>query len=168
MINYSFFFILDFNISRTSSYEDIFHASKVEYETPLKNSGYKNIDFKYDLENKNNNRQNTQRNITWFNLPFSQAVSTNVAKRFLDLLDKHSLPNNQLHKILNRNTVNISYSYTPNVSSIIKSHNKKLINAENKQLTDCNCRKNEEHLLNGKCRSENITYKCVVTATGHP
>ena len=46
-----------------------------------------------------------QRNIIWFNLSFSQAVSTNVAERFLDLLDKHFPQNNQLHKIFNRNTV---------------------------------------------------------------
>ena len=47
--------------------------------------------------------------------PFSQTVSTNVAKRFLDLLDKHFPPNNQLHKMFNRSTVKVSYSCTPNV-----------------------------------------------------
>ena len=35
--------------------------------------------------------------------------------------------------IFNRNTVKVSYSWRPNVGSIIKSHNKKLANAENKQ-----------------------------------
>ena len=54
-----------------------------------------------------------------------------------------------------------------NVGSIIKSHNKKLTNAENKQTKHCNCRKKQECPLEGKCRSEDI-YKCVVTATGHP
>ena len=56
----------------------------------------------------------------------------------------------------------------PNVGSIIKSHNKKLTNAENKQTKHCNCRKKQECLLEGKCRSEDIIYKCVVTATGRP
>ena len=65
---------------RNSSNAEIFHASEAEYETVLKNSVYKNVDFKYNLENKNNNRQNRQRNMKWFNPPFSQAVSTNVAK----------------------------------------------------------------------------------------
>ena len=52
--------------------------------------------------------------------------------------------------------------------SIIKSHNKNLTNAENKQKKDFNCRKKEECLLVGKFRSEDIIYKLVVTATGHP
>ena len=119
-------------LCRNSSNAEIFHASKVQYEAALKNGGYKNIDFKYNLVNKNNRRRNRQRNIIWFNPPFSQTVSTYVAKRFLDLLDKHFPTNNHLHKIFNGNTVKVSYSCTPNIGSIIKSHNKKLTNAENK------------------------------------
>ena len=134
----------------------------------MKNSGYKNVDFKYNLAYKINNKRNRQRNIIWFNPPFSQAVSTNVAKRFLDLLDKHFPQNNQLHKIFNRNTVKVSYSCTPDVGSIIKSQNKKLANAENKQTKKCNYRKKEKCPLEGKCRSEDIICKCVVTATGRP
>ena len=59
---------------------------------------------------------------------------------------------NQLHKIFSRNTVKVSYSCTPNVGSIIKSHNKKLTNAENKQTKHCNCRRKQECPLEGKCR----------------
>ena len=116
---------------------------KVEHETALKNSGHKNIDFKYNLVKKNNNRRNRQRNVICFNALFSQTVSTNDAKRFLDFLDKHLTPNNQWHEIFNRNIVKNNYSCTPNLVSIIKSHNKKLINAENKQKKNCNCRKKE-------------------------
>ena len=116
-------------LCRNSSNADIFHASKVEYETALKNSGYKNVDFKYNLVYKNNNKQSKQRNIIWFN-PYRS--SFNVAKRFLDILDKHFLQNNQLHKIFKRNTVKVSYSCTSNAGSIIDSHNKNLTNAENK------------------------------------
>ena len=54
------------------------------------------------------------------------------------------------------------------MGSIIKSHNKKLTNAENKRTKDYNCRKKEECHLEGKCRSKDIIYKCVVTVTGHP
>ena len=139
-------------LCRNSSNAEIFHASKIEYETALRNSGYKNVDFKYNLVHKNNNKRSRQRNIIWFNPPFSQAVSTNIAKQFLDLSDKHFPQNNQLHKIFNRNTVKVSYSCTPNVGSIIKSHNKKLTNAENKQTKHCNCRRKQECPLEGKCR----------------
>ena len=75
----------------------------------LYSSGCKNVDFKYNLVHKNNNKRSRQRNIIPFNPPFSQAVSTNIAKRFLNLLDKHFPQNNRLHKIFNRNTVKISY-----------------------------------------------------------
>ena len=155
-------------LSRNSSNAEIFHASKIEHETALRNSGYKKVGFKYIQVHKNNNKQSRQRNIIWFNPPFSQAVSTNNAKRFLDLLDKYFPQNNQLHKMFNSNTVKLSYSCTPNVDSIIKSHNKKLSNAENKQTKYCKCRKKQECPLEGKSRSEDIIYKCVVTATGHP
>ena len=102
-----------------------FLTSKIEYETALKNSGHKNVDFKYNVVYRNNNKQSRQRNIIWFNPPFSQAVSTNIAKQFLDLLDKHFPQNNQLHKIFNRNTVKVSYSCTPNVGAPLSSHTTK-------------------------------------------
>ena len=125
--------IINGRLYRNSSNADIFNASKVEYEAALKNSGCnKNVDFKCNLVNENNSRQNRQRNVIWFNPSFSHAVSTKVAKQFLDLLDKHFPPNNQLHKILNRNTVKVRSSCTPSVGSIIKSHNKRLTNAGNK------------------------------------
>ena len=105
-------------LCRNSSNVEIFHASKIDYETALKNSGYKNVDCKYNLVCKNNNKRSRQRNMIWFNPPFSQVVSTIIAKRFLDLLDKHFPQNNQLHKIFNRNTVKVSYSCTPNVIQV--------------------------------------------------
>ena len=112
-------------LCRNSSNAEIFHASKIEYETVLRNSGYKKFDFKYNLVHKNNNKRSRQRNIIWFNPPFSQAVSTNIAKQFLDLSDKHFPQNNQLHKIFNRNTVKVSYSCTPNVGAQLSSHTTK-------------------------------------------
>ena len=73
-----------------------------------------------------------------------------------------------MHKLFNRNTLKVSYSCTPNVGSIMKSHKEKLTNAENKQNKNCNCRKEEECQLEGNCRSKDIICKCVVTAAGHP
>ena len=69
-----------------------------------------------------------------FNPPFSIALSTNVGKSFLQLLRHHFPPSNKLHKIFNKNTVKVSYCCTQNVASIIKSHNKKLINTSIKTL----------------------------------
>ena len=47
------------------------------------------------------------------------------------------------------------------MGSVIKSHNKKLTNME------INCRRKEECLLEGKCRSGDIIYKCAASAIGH-
>ena len=43
-------------LCRNSSNAEIFHTSKKEYEAALKNSGYKNVDFIYNLAYKNNNK----------------------------------------------------------------------------------------------------------------
>ena len=62
----------------------------------------------------------------------------------------------------------VSYSCTQNVDSIIKSHNKKLINTSIKSTLPCNCRKKHECPLDGKYRAENIVYKCVASADRYP
>ena len=79
-------------------------------------------------------KQNRSSNIIWFNLSFNKNVSTNVAKRFLNLIDQHFLESNKLHTIFNRNTLKVSYSCTQNMSSMIKSHNKKVINKDVKDV----------------------------------
>ena len=61
-------------LCRNSSNAEIFQASKLEYETVLKNSGHKNIHFKYNLVQKNNNKRSRQRSTIWFSPPFSQVV----------------------------------------------------------------------------------------------
>ena len=62
----------------------------------------------------------------------------------------------------------VSCCCTQNVASIIKSHNKKLINTSIKNTLPCNCRKKHECPLDGKCRAENIVYKCVASVHGYP
>ena len=96
------------------------------------------------------------------NPPFNKNVSTNVAKRFLNLLDQHFPKSNKLHEIFNRNTVKVSYSCTQNMSSMIKSHNKKVINKDVKESKSCNCRVKSECPLNGQCQVTDIIYKCTV------
>ena len=77
------------------------------------------------------------------------------------------VPSNKLHKIFNKITVKVSYCCTQNVASIIKSHNKKLINTSIKNILPCNCRKKHECPLDDKCRAENIVYKCIASVDGY-
>ena len=81
--------------------------------------------------------------------------------RFLQLSHHHFPPSNKLHKTFDKNAVKVSYCCTQNVASIIKSHNKKLINTSIKNTLPCDCRKKHVCPLDDKCRAENILYKCL-------
>ena len=117
-------------LSNNSSNKQVFDMSKGEYEKALRESGYKNVSLVYTDKKDIKHKRNRSRNIIWFNPPFNKNVSTNVAKRFLNLLDQHFPKSNKLHAIFNRNTVKVSYSCTQNMSSMIKSHNKKVIDKD--------------------------------------
>ena len=47
-----------------------------------------------------------------------------------------------------------------NMSSMIKSHNKKVINKDVKESKPYNCRVKSECPLNGQCQVTDIIYKC--------
>ena len=64
-------------------------------------------------------KQYCQRNILWFNPPYSQNVETKVGKSFIQLIDQHFPKSNPLHKIFNRNTVKLSYSCMSNVKKTL-------------------------------------------------
>ena len=81
---------------------------------------YNNINLKYQPLITSNAKQKRHRKIIWFNPPFIRFVSTNVAKRFVQFLDKHFPPSNILHKIFNRNIIKVSYCCTQNLGNIIK------------------------------------------------
>jgi hypothetical protein len=156
-------------LSDNSSNEEIFNQAKDDYEKALKESGYtKNLNF---LQNNPPRRRNRQRNIIWFNPPFSKNVETNVAKKFLNLLDKHFPRTNKLNKIFNRNTVKVSYSTTENMKQIINKHNKRILSNSNESNHDesCNCRNKENCAMNGiNCRKLNTIYKGVASTTTNP
>ena len=83
------------------------------------------------------NLNGRKRKIIWFNPPFNANVSTNVAKTFLRLIDKHFPRSHKLNKIFNRNTVKVSYSCTENMANI-KGQNNKLTNTKVRQQLACN------------------------------
>ncbi|GFS19542.1 hypothetical protein ElyMa_001547400 [Elysia marginata] len=97
----------------------------------LKRSGFnQNFKFNKDKEENNKNKEDRKkrsRKITLFNPSFSDSVSTNVAKIFPSMIDRHFPKTNKLHKIFNRNTVKISYNCMPDVNQTLWNHNKKLL-----------------------------------------
>ena len=146
----------------------MFNLNNDTYRPYKKPNDLFDFKLKFNKTSNNHTKRNCQLNIIWFNPPFSRAVSTIAGKRFLQLLRHHFLPSNKLHKIFNKNTVKVSYCCTQNVASIIKSHNKKLINTSIKNTLPCNCRKKHDCPLDGKCRAENVVYKCIASVHGNP
>ena len=142
--------------------------SKGEYEKAIKEGGYTNVSLIYTDKKDIKQKRNRYHNIILFNPPFDKNVSTNVIKQFLNLIDQHFPESNKLHVIFNRNTVKVSYSFTQNMSRIIKSHNKIVISKGVRELKSCNCRVKSECPLNGQCQVTDIIYKCTVLSPDKP
>ena len=132
----------------------------------MKRSGYKDPTLVFN-KNPTTTKRNRNRNIIWFNPPFNKNVSSNIAKSFLQLLDKHFSKDKKLHKLFNRNNVKVSYSCTPNMGRIIKSHNKKLTSSK-KQQSQCNCRNKTDCPVQGECKKTSVIYQCDITAPSTP
>ena len=141
--------------------------SKGEYEKALRESGYKSVSLIYADKKAIKQKRNRSRNI-WFTPPFNKNVSTDIAKQFLNLIDQHFPKSNKLHVIFNRNTVKVSYSCTQNMSSMIKSHNKKVINKYVKEWKSCNYRVKSKCPLNGQCQVTDTINKCTVLSLDKP
>ena len=134
-----------------SSIEEAFNNAKPPYQEALKNSGYEH-ELKYEKATQENTahkpeKRNRQRNIMWYNPPFSPNVQTNVGKSFLRTVKRSFPPGHPLHKIFNQNTLKLSYSCMPNVRNIIDNRNKKIqqnaktddTEQREKSTKSCNC-----------------------------
>jgi hypothetical protein len=157
-------------LTTISSDETTFNHAIPAYKAALNNSGY-TYNLKYDPppstnNNKSNNqRRNRKRKITWFNPPYSTSAKTNVARKFLNLIDICFPKEHQLHKLINRNTIKVSYSCMPNVKKVITNHNRSILKKSTQNEAsdrNCNCRRKNECPLNGKCLTESVIYQASV------
>ena len=158
-------------LSALSSSEEMFQSVAQIYQDALKNAGYEYIlKFKPSQPANQKARSRKRKNILWFNPPWAMNVKTNVGANFLKLVDKHFPKSNTLNKIVNRNTVKVSYRTTPNLKKIISSHNAKILQKSEKQAErSCNCVQKEKCPLNGECLTDNLIYQAsVVTAQPNP
>ncbi len=89
-------------VSAFSADKQTFHESAPTYQNALRHS---NFDHKLDYTKQapQKIRRNRQRNIIWFNPPFSKNAKTNIAHNFLCLIDKH-FQNHKLHKIIEKHS----------------------------------------------------------------
>ena len=151
---------INYRLNINSKNEGVFNQASPTYNNALKRSKFDhyNDDIKSAHINKEN-KSKRRRKITWFNPPFNMNVKTNVARNFLNLIDKHFPKTNKLHKIINRNTIKVSYSCLPNVKQMITNHNKHRDTATReetpKNVKLYNCREKASCPLNGKCLEKN-------------
>ena len=122
-----------------SSDEAVFNNAKLTYEEALKSSGFE-TKLVYKKNESTTRRRSRKRKIIWFNPPYCQSVETNVARKFLLLVDKHFPPGHDLRKIFIRNTLKVSYCCMLSIDSTIKGYNSRLTNQTAAERT-CNCRK---------------------------
>ena len=156
------------NIKSTNS--TISTTNTISNTTINKNNNsntYNEVDNNHNNNNDNNNNNNKsrtrKRKIIWFNPPFNKAVTTNIGKEFLKLIDKHFHPSHTFHQIFNRNTIKISYSCTQNMKTIINRHNKNIIIENEDNTLKCNCTRKTECPLNNECLAKNIVYEATIT-----
>ena len=158
-------------ISDISSSKELFNKAKPHYESALKQSGHDEeliyIERKKPVTHTvQNSRKNRQRNIIWFNPPYSMNVQTNIGREFLNLVSKHFPKNHRYNKIFNKNNIKVSYSCTDNLQTIIKKHNRKILETSKTPSTEnnCNCRKKKNDCpLKNNCLTSSVVYNANVT-----
>ena len=152
-------------LSKLSSNQEEFEKVASEYQEILTKSDYTEK-LSYSPPSMQQRRRRN-RKVLYYNPPFDLQVKTNIGKTFLQLLDKNFPPHHRLNKIINRNTVKLSYSTMPNMASHIASHNKKILqksrDLEVQDGRSCNCENPENCPLNGNCLQEAVVYQADVT-----
>ena len=108
----------ELRLTKLNSNEKLFKNNADFYSKILAKSGHKSaLNYQKDLENtrkvKKHKRPNTR--TTWFNPPWNCELKTNLGKKFLNLIQKHSLKENTYW--LSARTTKLSYSTTNNVKA---------------------------------------------------
>ena len=152
-------------ISAISHDKDVFDKAAPLYNNALKASGYSEVIEYCSDQTTQRTKQRRNRNIIWFNPPYSKNVQTNIGGIFLRLIRKHFPQSSALRQIFNKNTLKLSYSIMPNMSRIITSHNQEINQPRTQPHDSCNCRVKSKCPLDGKCQATGVVYTAQVTTT---
>ena len=153
-------------LNEISATKEAFDEAVGVYQADLNQKGYKH-QLKYEPNIQVNVKKNRSRRISWFNPPFSRNVKTNVGAKFLRIINKNFQPNHPLQKILNKNTIKVSYRCMPNLKNHIDKHNSKVLNQErsnNQTEVRCSCRGNRKETcpIPGKCTTPSVVYRTTI------
>ena len=95
-------------------------------------------------------------------------VATNIGKNFFLLLNECFPKNSKLHKIINKNTIKLSYRCMTYMKQKIDNHNRKIMSngREREEFTrTCNCRYKTLYPIKVKCLQEGVVYKAIAIQT---
>ena len=94
-------------------------------------------------------------------------IPTNIGREFLNLVSKYFPKNHRYNKIFNKNNIKVNYSCTDNLQTIIKKHNRKILETSKTPSTEnnCNCRKKEKNgcPLKNSCLTSSVVHNANVT-----
>jgi hypothetical protein len=140
------------------------------YQNALAKSDYEH-QLSYDQPTPQPNPRKRQRNILWYNPPFSLNVATNVGKQFLRIIDEEFPHGTTLHKLFNRNSTKISYSCMNSMKAIIAGHNSNILTKQTPIIPStrkCNCRVKNNCPMDEKCLTRAIIYQATVQPNNSP
>ena len=148
-----------------SSSKEVFEEAVPPYQEALKKSGH-SFELSYSPKTLTGGRRNRKRKIVYFNPPFSLNVKSKIGADFLQLIKKHFPKSNPLSKIINSNTIKLSYSCMPNLKQKVNQHNKKVLTSDDIQPVEaCNCTQIiGDCPLNGECQTKGVIYRAEVVA----
>ena len=96
-----------------------------------------------------------------FNPYFSNNVETNVARKFLKLVQKH-FSKHRYHKIFNKKNIKVRYTCTDNTEKLVKKQNNNLLRKNDTNKRKYNCRASNNCPLDGKCLLSKSVYSAEV------
>ena len=109
-------------------------------------------------------KRKRQRNILWFNPAYSKTVKTKIGQFFLELIKKHFPKEHKFHKIFNKNTLKLSYSWVAHIKTKANAHNREILqNTPSKNAKHCNCKQKEICPMNGACLEESLVYYATIS-----
>ena len=100
--------------------------------------------------------------------PYSKTLPPTLVKKFFTLLSACFPANKKLHKIINKNTIKLSYSCMNDIKQSIANHNEAILSKEKikeEQKKLCNCRNRTLCPLQGNCLQKGVVYQATVTQT---
>ena len=144
-------------LTNISCNKNVFDRNIDIYQTALKISGFdETITYNDQSEQANNvnieeanQARKRKRAIIWYNPSYFMNMKTKIGKTFFKLLQKHCPPTHPLYIIFNKSYIKHSYSFFPNMGSMISSHIKHILNSSSAEYGH-NCNNIEKYPLENK------------------